>query len=322
MTTPMNVRVGEVHLALSDDEVSERKRWLQFGAADEARLTELNELARAYADAVIEDLYEHFLAFEQTRRFFEDATVLEHVKSMQRAYFLRLTQGNYGDEYVLDRLRIGAVHERIGLDVKWYLGAYNRYLRAVGQRIFEAFGDDSAGALEAYFSLGKLVFLDIGLAIDTYIAQRERTISDQQQAIRELSTPVMQVREGLLILPIIGAIDPHRARQLTEQLLQSIRAARGQVVVVDITGVPSVDTHVANHLLQAVEAARLMGAKAIVTGLSAEVAQTLVMLGVDLGKLRTVGDLQGGIELAERMLGYRVTRENDGGAAAAMLREE
>jgi anti-anti-sigma regulatory factor len=108
----------------------------------------------------------------------------------------------------------------------------------------------------------------------------------------------------LLILPIIGVIDPQRARQLTEQLLRGIRSNRAKVVVVDITGVPSVDATVANHLVQAVDASRLMGANVIVTGLSAEIAQTLVTIGVDLGKINAVGDLQGGIEEAERLLGY------------------
>jgi len=112
------------------------------------------------------------------------------------------------------------------------------------------------------------------------------------------------VRDRLLILPIVGEIDRQRARQLTEQLLHSIRSRRrAQVVVIDITGVPAVDSGVANRLIQTVEAARLMGARTIVTGLSAEVAQTLVDLGVELGKVTTVGDLQGGIEMAERMLG-------------------
>ncbi|MGH8637698.1 MAG: STAS domain-containing protein, partial [Burkholderiales bacterium] len=121
-----------------------------------------------------------------------------------------------------------------------------------------------------------------------------------------LSTPVLPVRERLLILPIIGVIDPQRARQLTEQLLAGIRTNRAKVVVMDITGVPAIDSSVANHLVQTVEAARLLGAAVIVTGLSPEIAQTLVTIGMDLGKMTTVGDLQGGIEEAERLLGYKV----------------
>lgn len=139
-----------------------------------------------------------------------------------------------------------------------------------------------------------------------FVQERERVIREQQEAIRELSTPVLQVRERLLILPMIGIIDPQRARQLTEQLLQAIRKNRAKVVVIDITGVAAMDSKVANHLVQTVDAARLLGASVIVTGLSSEIAQTLVTIGVDLTKIITVGDLQGGIEEAERKLGYKV----------------
>ncbi len=139
-----------------------------------------------------------------------------------------------------------------------------------------------------------------------FVQERERTIREQQEAIRELSTPVLQVRERLLILPIIGLIDPQRARQLMEQLLRAIRNNRARVVVIDITGVPAMDSTVANHLVQTVEASRLLGATVIVTGLSPDIAQTLVNIGVDLAKMDTVGDLQGGIEEASRLLGYRI----------------
>jgi rsbT co-antagonist protein RsbR len=140
----------------------------------------------------------------------------------------------------------------------------------------------------------------------SFVRERERVIREQQEAIRELSTPVLPVRERLLILPVIGTVDPLRARQLTEQLLRGIRTNRARVVVMDITGVPAMDQTVANHLVLTVEASRLLGATVIVTGLSPELAQTLVNIGVDLSKMNTVGDLQGGIEEAERLLGYKV----------------
>jgi rsbT co-antagonist protein RsbR len=144
-----------------------------------------------------------------------------------------------------------------------------------------------------------------------FVRERERIIHEQQDAIRGLSTPVLPVREGMLILPIVGVIDPQRARQLTGQLLRGIRANRAKVVVIDITGVPSINSTVANHLVLTVEAARLLGATAIVTGLSPEIAQTLVTIGVDLTKMYTVGDLRGGIEEADRLLGFRVIRMDE-----------
>ena len=306
-------------MGITADEIERRKRYLEFEAVDEERLKAVNQLARDYAEPVIEAFYRHLTRFPDTKAFFANPATLERVKRLQVQYFLRLTQGAYDAAYAEERLKIGAVHERIGLDVKYYLGSYNLYLREVATRLLGAFPGDVDKAFETYLSLMKLVFFDIGLAIDTYIFQRERTISLQQEAIRKLSTPVLQLRPGLLILPIIGEIDPARARQLTQQLLHSIRASRARVVVIDITGVPAVDSNVANHLLQTVEASRLMGATAIVSGLTAEVAQTLVSLGVALDKLSTVGDLQGGIERAEALLGYKVTRE-EGGSEPVELR--
>jgi rsbT co-antagonist protein RsbR len=154
--------------------------------------------------------------------------------------------------------------------------------------------------LDAYEPAANRIAVTVGVS---FVEERERVIREQQEAIRELSTPVLQVRDRLLILPIIGMLDAARARQLTEQLLGAIRSSRAKVVVIDITGVAAIDVTVANHIVQAVEAARLMGASAIITGLSSKIAQTLVDLGVDLTMMHTVGDLQGGLEEAERMLG-------------------
>jgi rsbT co-antagonist protein RsbR len=147
-----------------------------------------------------------------------------------------------------------------------------------------------------------------------FVQERERVIRQQQHALLELSTPVLQVRERLLILPIIGVLDQKRARQLTEQLLRGIRTHRAKVVVIDVTGVPEIDEAVANNLVQTVDASRLMGASVIITGLSSEIAQTLVTIGVDLSKVNTSGDLQGGIEEAEHLLGFSVIRDEDAGS--------
>jgi rsbT co-antagonist protein RsbR len=165
--------------------------------------------------------------------------------------------------------------------------------------------DQLGRVLDIYEPAANRVAVTVGVS---FVEQRERIIREQQAAIRELSTPVLRVRDRLLILPIIGGLDSQRARQLTQQLLSAIRETRAKMVVIDITGVGMIDLTVANHLVQTVEAARLMGARAIITGLSSEVAQTLVDLGVDLSMMQTVGDLQGGLEEAERLLGYAVIR--------------
>ena len=193
-----------------------------------------------------------------------------------------------------------------GVETHEVLGIVLLLRDVLARSLFQKYQDDFDllnRVLDAYEPAANRIANTVGVS---FVEQRERIIRQQQEAIRELSTPVLQVRERLLILPIIGAIDAQRARQLTEQLLRGIRTHRAKVVVVDITGVPAIDSAVANHLVQTVEASRLMGASVIITGLSSEIAQTLVTIGVDLSKMNAVGDLQGGIEEAEQLLGYKV----------------
>ena len=152
---------------------------------------------------------------------------------------------------------------------------------------------------------GVTFYTDIAMAEigQAYLEAKERQILDQQDAIRDLSTPVLELSDGLLLMPIVGMIDTDRARRLTESLLEGIAELRARVVVMDLTSVPTMDTAVANHLMQTVSAARLMGATALVTGISAENAQTLVRLGLDLSQLDTIGNLMVGLEHADRLLG-------------------
>jgi rsbT co-antagonist protein RsbR len=218
------------------------------------------------------------------------------------------------DNYV-DTLETGSVEtlqayardlsERIiprGVDTDEVLGIVLLLRDVLARALFVKYQRDESllyRILDAYEPAANRIAVTVGVS---FVEQRERIIREQQEAIRELSTPVLQVRERLLILPIIGGLDASRARQLTEQLLGAIQSNRAKVVVIDITGVATIDLSVANHLVQTVEAARLMGASAIISGLSSRIAQTLVDLGVDLTMMRTVGDLQGGLEEAERLL--------------------
>jgi len=128
--------------------------------------------------------------------------------------------------------------------------------------------------------------------------ERAATISAQQHAIRELSTPVIEVWEGVVILPLVGAIDTARASQIDESLLETIVRTEASVAIVDITGVPIVDTAIVNHLLKSVAAATLLGATVVLTGVSPENAQSLVKLGVDLGGVTTKSSLKEGLKWA------------------------
>ena len=132
------------------------------------------------------------------------------------------------------------------------------------------------------------------------------TIEQQRATISELQTPVIEVWDGILALPIVGSVDTARAQDMTESLLERIVATGSEIVLLDITGVPVVDTAVARHLLETVAAARLLGADVFIVGLSSRTAMTLVQLGIDLSHITTRATLAKGLALALSRLGLAV----------------
>ena len=236
---------------------------------------------------------------------------MDEAKCRKREHLVALLRGRYDRDYVEQRIDLAALYSKHGLEARSFIGAYQQMMQSIGNDVAEKLHNNAATTLQSLMSLTKVGYFDVSIILDALIAERERTIGLQQEAIRELSTPVLQIRDRLLILPIIGVLDSQRAKQLTSDLLQAIRANRSKIVVMDITGVAAVDSKVANHLIQTVAAARLMGSTVIITGLSAEVAQALVALGIDLGKIDTTSDLQAGLEQAESSLGYRMVRAEE-----------
>lgn len=287
-------------------DVERRRRFVDLRPEDAQRLRSLADVVVGNADEHTAAFFDYLSRFDEAAALFRNPNTLQEAKHLKRDHLLAMVGGEYGQAYVEQRVKLGWLYSGAGIDARLFLGAFQRLLQSIDEKIAAKFSKDAHAATLHVASLNKIGFLDIGIIVDVLIGERERIIRAQEKALLELSTPALQLRDRLLMLPIIGVLDSVRAKQLTDGLLHSIRANRAKVVVMDITGVAAVDSRVANHLIQTVTAARLMGAMVIVTGLSAEVAQSLVALGVDLTKVNTVGDLQGGIEEAERLLGYKV----------------
>lgn len=139
-----------------------------------------------------------------------------------------------------------------------------------------------------------------------YASSWERTVSLQKIALQELSAPLIPVFDNITVMPLVGTIDTERAKRIMENLLQGVVKYRAEVVLIDITGVPVIDTMVAHHIIQASEAVRLVGAKCLLVGIRPEIAQTIVNLGIDLSQVITKKSLQKGIESALEMTNRQI----------------
>lgn len=299
---------ARLNTTMDDAELRRRLSAFEITEEDLQRLASLRPLAERHMDGIVEEFYELLLNHEEMRVHFPDEATVRHVKRMQREYFLGLFGGVVDLQYVEDRLRAGATHERIGVPPKLYLAAYSRYLRLILDRVMRDIVDVRQ-ACQAYASIEKLVHFDMALALDTYLAASIDTITRHQAAIRELSTPVIRVYERILLMPIIGTVDSQRAQQIMETVLVRVVEEQARVLILDIAGVSLVDSQVADHLLETTAAVRLLGAQTILTGISAQVARTIVRLGVEISSMYTCSRLADGIELALRIVGKRIAPE-------------
>jgi rsbT co-antagonist protein RsbR len=165
---------------------------------------------------------------------------------------------------------------------------------------------DAADLVPEYLAFSRRVD-DLGLrTFETYSATREQIISDQAASMLELSTPVVRLWEGIIAVPLVGTLDSARTQLVMEKLLETLVATGADHAVIDITGVPTVDTEVAQHLLKTVSAARLLGAECTISGIRPQVAQTIVSLGIEFGDIATKATLADALALALKQAGLKV----------------
>lgn len=295
-------------LKLNDAELKSRRAFFEITDEDLTRLAGLRPLAEKWGDKLVDQFYALLLNHPETRAFLADAELVRRLKRTQGHYFLNLFAGKCDLEYVVDRLRVGHMHERIGLAPKFYIGAYRKYMELLHDALYAELSAKDAS--DAYRSAVKLIAFDEALAIDTYIAANLETLGRHQQAIRELSTPVIRVHAGILLLPLVGAVDSVRAQQIMESVLVGVVQEQAKCVIIDIAGVPVVDTKVADNLIKTTTAVSLLGAKTILTGISAQIARTIVQLGVDISVMQTKSKLADGIVLALELAGKQIVEKH------------
>ncbi len=199
-------------------------------------------------------------------------------------------------------------------------GETSHFILALKRPLFQALQKqlsvDPQALMAAIWAISTLLDKLAQWTVTAYQRAREDVISRQQQELLELSTPVVKLWEGVLAVPMIGTLDSGRTQLVMESLLQRIVETGSELAIIDITGVPTVDTLVAQHLLKTVTAIRLMGADCIISGIRPQIAQTIVHLGIDLQGITTKATLADALSLALRRNGYTVTRARPGAASA------
>ncbi len=180
--------------------------------------------------------------------------------------------------------------------------------KPIFQLIQDTFQNDPARLQKELWDLNTLLD-SLGLfTTETYIRSKEEIIRRQQEEMLELSTPVVKIWEQIVAVPLIGTLDSARTQTVMENLLQEIVAASATVAIIDITGVPTVDTLVAQHLIKTVSAARLMGAECIISGIRPQIAQTMIHLGVSFQDITTKATLAEAIKYGLSQVGYRISK--------------
>ncbi|NDD29231.1 MAG: STAS domain-containing protein [Proteobacteria bacterium] len=288
-------------------EWQERLTYLNIGEEDAAVLKPLHETFVARRETFLDRFYDHLLGFNDRHNALATPQIAARARQGQATYMERMLLGDYDLEFYRLSVRVGLRHQELGLEPRWVVGAWTMYLTYWTDVVCELFPDDKEKRLRTLQALQKVNMLALQLMVDAYYASTlervQAIVSSQREAILELSTPVIEISDGVMVLPLIGTIDSVRTRQIMDSLLNRVVETQAEIVILDLTGVAVVDTAVANHLMKTVEAAELLGTRCIITGISPAIAQTLVHLGVDLGRITTSATLRTGLKLAWRSQG-------------------
>lgn len=243
---------------------------------------------------------------EEYAFFSNDERKLRRVQSAQEMYWRQFFNAELSEDYLESRRKIGEVHSHIGLSLPAYFSALNFSQDLL---LFELYpGGLSAEELtDARRAVNKLIHLDASLIVEAYARLTNKRLSEQAQALMEMSTPVTSLWDHILMLPVVGIIDSRRAQNMMSSVLHRIAETRAKVFIIDIGGVSVVDTAVANHLIKITQAARLMGCVCLLSGVSPAIAQTTVELGIDVGNVLTRATMRDALEEAFRLIKVEVS---------------
>lgn len=272
--------------------------------ADFDRIRKHGEVVVPRLDAFIDQFYAWMRTQPEFNQYFSSPEKLAAVQHMQREYWQQFFAARVDDAYVGHRQVVGETHARIGLPLPAYFAAMDTSLH-LWTRVIPPAVIDAA----SYESIVKLCHFDTAIVVDTFSRRTSAIIRDQHDAMLEMSTPVTEVWDDVLMLPIVGMIDSKRAQDIMAAVLSKIGETHARSLILDISGVAVMDTAVANHLIKISKASKLMGSTCIISGVSPAIAQTLIELGIDVGDIRTTATLRDALMAALHEAGVEVVRK-------------
>ena len=278
---------------LFDYTVEDRELVRSYGKLVEHRIDEFIELLYAFLkDNLGSDFARHF----------PDTTTLTRAQGAMRGAWLEFWKANWDEAYIRSRTHVGEVHAQLQVEPRHYLAAMNRALTLWTEDLAP---QDHSGEhrYEVTRAVRRAISMEAAMVVDVYSRRTSDVISQQSRALVDMSTPIAALWDGVLMLPIVGFLDSRRAQDIMQRMLEKVAERQAEAFILDISGVAVVDTAVANHLIRMTKAARLMGCEAIVSGLSPAVAQTIVELGIEVGDMRTTGNLQDALKVAFKLVG-------------------
>lgn len=300
---------------MSLDEVSVTLGKFDIREEDRALVREVGRLMDPEIEDFVGDFYDWLSDKEEYQVFFAGSPVtLERVRKLQAGHWRSLFKATLDAGYFASRRHIGAVHARIDLPNDIYCAGMSMSGRVMVERL-RAMNPLPPTVEAMVAALTKLVFLDLYLVIDEIARIQKEKIQQHSSAMLEMSTPVTPIWEGILLLPLVGIIDSARTQDIMNKTLTKIAETRARVFVLDISGVGTVDTAVANQLIKITKATQLMGCESIISGISPTVARTIVELGVNVGEVKTTATLRDGFELALRSTGIDLRQAARRGSA-------
>ena len=270
-------------------------------------IREFAQIAKPRMQEMVTEWYAWLQTQPEFDQFFSDTETLKRVQRLQTDYWLLFMSGSIDDEYIAMRRKVGEAHARIGLPLNTYFAGMNMFMELFGKCMREHdMADDARSRMEE--SVIKLLHLDTAVVVETYNHLVEETLTAQAKSLMEMSTPVTQIWSGILLLPIVGIIDSKRARDIMNATLAKIGETQARIFILDISGVGVVDTAVANHLIKITRATRLMGCDCTISGVSPSIAQTIVDLGIDVGRIKTTSTMKDALADAFHRVGMEITR--------------